>query len=63
MRIVAVIFLLAVALMSFATALVSKNHRVRKVAWFLMTAMLLGAALAWWLVPLMARMAPPTGVR
>ena len=61
MRLVAIIVMLVAALISFGTALVSKTPRVRRAAWWLVAAMVLGALLAWWLLPLTDHLVPPRG--
>lgn len=61
MRLVAIIVMLTVALISFGAALVSKTPRVRRAAWWLVAAMLLGSLLAWWILPLTDHLSPPRG--
>lgn len=62
MRIVGVSAALFVGLVAFGTALVSKSSRWKKAAWWLFLAMMLGALLAWLLIPMTEHMAPPRGI-
>ncbi len=62
MRIIAITVSLLIGLGGLGAALIAKSPRVRKLGWLVAVAMVLGAVLAWWLIPLSERPAPPRGI-